>query len=118
MEEIYINDYISFDSERGFFVLSSKAQELLYRKKQVICSYSGCVEWGHKFFCELLDLYSGHSQYNYALGTVIYKNQIEIMYKEGHQEEVINWINKHKNDYWFCQAAAMLVNIIQEAPEW
>ena len=67
MEIIDINYYISFDPEYGKFTLSKPAQEILYRKKQVICSYSGCVEWGHNFFCELLDLYSGNSQYNYAL---------------------------------------------------
>ena len=116
-EDIYINDYISFDSERGWFSLTRKSQEILYRKKQVICSYSGCTEWGHKFFCELLDLYSGNSQYNYALGTIVHADQIRRLYEEGHSEEVTNWVNNHKNDVWFSKAAAMLANIIEDVPE-
>jgi len=114
---IYINDYLSFDPDHGWFELSSKAQEILYRQKQVICSYSGCVEWGHKFFCELLDLYSGDSQYNYALGTVVHKDQIEKLYKDGKEDGVIDWIERHKGDYWFSKAAAMLVEIINDVPE-
>ena len=118
IDNIYINDYIEFNPESGWFELSLMSQEILYRKKGVICSYSGCVEWGHKFFCELLDLYSGDSQYNYALGTVIYSKEIEEMYKTGHSEEVINWVEKHKNDYWFTKAAAMIASIIKDVPEY
>lgn len=114
---IYINDYLSFNPDHGWFELSSKAQEILYRQKQVICSYSGCVEWGHKFFCELLDLYSGDSQYNYALGTVVHKDQIEKLYKDGKEDGVIDWIERHKGNYWFSKAAAMLVEIINDVPE-
>lgn len=117
-DDIYIDDYISFNAEYGRFDLSPLAQEILYRKKQVICSYSGCNEWGHKFFCELLDLYSGGSQYNYALNTVVHADQIDRMYREGHKEEVINWVNKHKNDEWFSKAATMLMTIIQDLPEY
>ena len=116
-EVIYINDYLSFDKDDGWFTLSNKAQEILYRQKQLICSYSGCVEWGHNFFCELIDLYSGNSQYNYALGTYVHADEIDRMYKEGHSEEVINWVEKHKDDYWFSKAAAMLSSIIEDAPE-
>ncbi len=117
-DNIYINDYVSFDPDSGWFALSNIAQEILYRQKQVICSYSGCIEWGHKFFCELLDLYSGNSQYNYALGTVVHADQIEKMYQNGHSEEVTNWVKKHKNDLWFSKAAAILAKIIEDVPEW
>ena len=116
-DSIYINDYLSFNPEYGMFEVSLKAQEILYRQKQVICSYSGCVEWGHKFFCELLDLYSGDSQYNYALGTVVHKDQIEKLYKDGKQDRVIDWVERHKDDYWFAKAAAMLAEIIKDVPE-
>lgn len=116
-DSIYINDYLSFDPDDGWFKLSAKAQEILYRQKQVICSYSGCVEWGHNFFCELLDLYSGDSQYNYALGTVVHKDQIEKLYKDGKKDGVINWVERHKDDYWFSKAAIMLANIINDVPE-
>ena len=118
MENIYINNYISYNPDNGWFELSNKAEELLYRKKQVICSYSGCTEWGHKFFCELLDLYSGNSQYNYSLGTVIHENEIARGYQMGHGAEVTEWITKHKNDDWFSKAAAMLGRIIEDVPEY
>lgn len=116
-DSIYINDYLSFNPDHGWFELSLKAQEILYRQKQVICSYSGCVEWGHNFFCELLDLYSGDSQYNYALGTVVHKDQIEKLYRDGKQDGVVNWVEKHKDDVWFSKAAAMLAEIINDVPE-
>ena len=116
-EDIYINDYLYFDAEYGYFNLSDKAKEILYRQKEVICSYSGCNEWGHNFFCELIDLYSGSSQYNYALGTVVHAYQIKEMYRNGHKDEVINWVNKHKNDMCFSMAAAMLANIINDVPK-
>ena len=117
-EMIYINDYLSFDTTDGWFNLSDTAQEILYRKKGVICSYSGCTEWGHMFFCELLNLYSGQSIYNFALGTTDFKDEIEKLYKAGHGQEVIDWVKRKKDEVWFCKAAAMLVNIIKDLPEY
>ena len=117
MAEIHINDFISFDTEDGWFKLSDRAQTILYREKQMICSYSGSVEWGHMFFCELLNLYSGASPYNYALGTTDHAETIEKMYAEGHKQEVIDWIKRKKDDEWFCKAAAMLGNVIKDLPE-
>lgn len=114
---IYINDYISFNPDHGRFELTSKAQEIIYRQKNIICSYSGSVEWGHEFFCELIDLYSGSSKYNYALGTVVHKEQIEKMYNKGHRDEVTEWVKRHKDDYWFTKAAAMFAKIIEDLPE-
>lgn len=113
---IVINDYITFDSDFGKFNLTAKAQEIIYRQKQIICSYSGCNEWCHFFFCELLDLYSGSSIYNYALGTFMHMEQIDDMYRGGHAEEVTEWIEKHKDDEWFQKAADMLVKIIDDLP--
>lgn len=113
---IYINDYISFDVECGWFRLSDMAQNILYREKEIICSYSGSVEWGHMFFCELLNLYSGDSTYNYALGTVNYASSIKKLYEEGHQKEVADWVERKKNEVWFTKAAAMLANIIRDLP--
>lgn len=114
---IYINDYISFDTEDGWFKLSDMAQNILYREKEVICSYSGSVEWGHMFFCELLNLYSGGSPYNYALGTTDHAKDIERAYKNGHKKEVIDWLERNKNAMWFCKAAAMLATIIKDLPK-
>ena len=117
-KNIYINDYLSFNPVNGYFELSYAAQEIVYRQKQVICSYSGCVEWGHNFLCELLDLYSGNSKYNYSLGTIEYKKGIAREYERGHKEEVTRWIIKHKDDEWFSKAATMLVNIINDLPKY
>ncbi|MBR3645642.1 MAG: hypothetical protein IKN54_04425 [Lachnospiraceae bacterium] len=116
-ESIYINDYISFDTTDGWFRLSDMAQRILYQGKEVICSYSGCVEWGHNFFCQLLDLYCGGSKYNFALGTVIHEDEIEEAYRNGHKAEIVNWVKKHKDDEWFAKAAGMLANIIQDVPK-
>ena len=117
-EMIYINDYLSFDITDGWFKLSDMAQEILYRKKNVICSYSGCVEWGHMFFCELLNLYSGQSTYNYALGSLDFKYEIETFYKNEHKQEVIEWIKRNMNEVWFKKAANMIAAIIKDVPEY
>ena len=114
-DNIIINDYISFNPALCRFELSKEAQELLYRKKQVICSYSGCTEWGHDFFCQLLDLYSGMSIYNYSLGCFKHKDEFER--GQSHPEEVRGWIDRHKNDTWFLKAAEMLRKIIDDVPE-
>ena len=115
---IYINDYLSFNPVNGYFELSYEAQEIVYRQKQVICNYSGCVKWGHDFFCELLDLYSGNSKYNYSFGTIIHKQGIALGYKNGRGKEITEWIIKHKDDEWFSKAATMLVNIINDLPKY
>lgn len=44
MDNIYINDYIDFNPDNGRFELSKIAQDILYRQKEVICSYSGGIE--------------------------------------------------------------------------
>ena len=115
-DNIIINDYISFNPIYCRFELSSEAQELLYRKKQVICSYSGCIEWGHDFFCQLLDFYSGMSIYNHTIGCFKHKEEFE--QGQSCPKEVSIWIKKHKNDEWFVKAANMMESIINDAPKY
>lgn len=114
--KIMINDYLYFDTECGMFLPTDTAQDILYRQKNIICSYSGCNEWCHDFFCQLLDLYSGTSKYNHSLGTVVHKLQLEETYKAGHQEEVIAWVKKNKDERRFDSAAAALAYIIKDIP--
>lgn len=117
MNLININDYIYFNCDDGKFTLTNEAKEILYRKKQIICSYSGCIEWGHEFFCELLDLYSGCSIYNYSLNSFKHKETIEELYRKGHSAEVSQWLEKIKDKTWFTKCADMLVTIIDDIPE-
>lgn len=69
MEEniIEINKYMYFDKNLGKFYLTSEAEEIIYKKKQIICSYSGANEWLNFFTLEMMNLYTGSSPYNYAL---------------------------------------------------
>lgn len=115
-DDIYLTDWISFDKVRGIFVISNEAQNILYREKEIICSYSGAVDWGHMFFCELLNLYSGQSIYNYALGTCDFASEIARLYQEGHSHDVIEWVERKKNEEWFTKAAAMMATIIKDLP--
>lgn len=114
---IYINDYISFNTDTGQFEVSNKCSEILYREKGLICSYSGCIEWGHKFFCELLDLYSGNSVYNYSLGSVKHCEELAELYRSSHKGEVIDWIKTQKDKAWVVKAAAQFADIVDGAPD-
>lgn len=114
--KIEINDYVLFDANSGRFCLTIKSGEIIYREKGVICSYSGSDDWCHQFFCQLLDLYSGRSKYNYALNTGDFALDISDMYKAGHAEEVCAYIERNKNRSWFSKAANMMATIIDDLP--
>ena len=66
---IEINKYMYFDKNCGVFCLTSEASEIIYRQKEIICSYSGADEWINFFTLEMMNLYTGSSPYNHAIGT-------------------------------------------------
>ena len=96
---IKLSKYVHFDDTTGRFILTSDAQEIIYREKEIICSYSGASEWVHNFMCELLDLFSGGSPYNYALGCVEHKTAIPKIWDEN-PDSVIKFINQSKDSDW------------------
>jgi hypothetical protein len=116
MDNIYINDYIEFDPEVGMFQATKKTSEILYHEKGIICSYSGIRSWSHHLFCQLLDLYSGRSEFNYSFGTVKFDRDIAAVYAKGYSDKVIEWVEKTKGEYWFTKAAAMFASIVDDVP--
>lgn len=112
--QIQINKHMVFDIEYGHFFLTSEASEIIYRQKNLICSYSGANEWIHHFTCEMLDFLSGASVYNYALGTFRHKEELENVFKTN-KEAVIDYINKTLKDSWSKKAYSLIENIIDEA---
>ncbi|MBU3186566.1 hypothetical protein [Clostridium estertheticum] len=112
--EISINKYMYFDTEMGKFYLTSIASEIIYRKKELICSYSGANEWINHFTCGLIDFYSGSSIYNYALGTTEHEKEIPRILKIS-KEAVIDFINKSIEEPWGKLVYRMIENIIDEA---
>ena len=100
MEKIQISKYVYYNMEYNCFYLTPEAQEIIYRKKHIICSYSGSNEWCNHFVCQMVDLYSGASIYNYALGTTNHEKEIPELIKEGHVESVINFIKRIPNEEW------------------
>jgi hypothetical protein len=113
-KQITINKYIYFDTKYGRFYLSSEALEIVYRQKNLICSYSGANEWIHHFTCEMLDFCSGSSIYNYALDTIKHEKEIEEIFKTN-KEAVINFINKSIQEPWSKKMYKFIENIIDEA---
>jgi hypothetical protein len=115
MEEnkIEINKHMTFDTECGRFFLTSEASEIIYRQKGLICSYSGSNEWIHHFTCEMLDLCSGASIYNYALGTIRHEEEIAKIFKTN-REAVINFINKTTQEPWGKKMYELIEKIIDE----
>jgi hypothetical protein len=113
--KIAISKHCYFDTESGYFYLNNETSEVIYREKGIICSYSGANEWCNHFMCELIDLFSGSSQYNYALGTTIHEKEIPKIWKDNKQS-VIDWINKSKAKDWFKAAAKMFDEVIDNLP--
>lgn len=114
---IEINKYLYFDCEDGAFRLTDEAQNILYREKEVICSYSGCDDWCNHFIHEMMNLYTGSSPYNYALGTCDHHNQFNDMWNSGHKVEVIDWVRRSVNKQWGIHMYQMIVNIIDDVPK-
>ncbi len=104
MGVIAISKNLVWDDEKGRFSLSDKAQEIIYREKQVICSYSGSCEWANHFFCELVDLYCGSSPFNYTLCTCQHEKDIPRLWKES-PNKVNKWIEDMLEEEWFQMAA-------------
>jgi hypothetical protein len=100
MEKIQISKHVYYNTENHWFCLTPEAQEIIYREKHIICSYSGSNEWCNHFVCQMVDLYSGASIYNYALGTTDHEKEIPELVKEGYAENVINFIKRIPIEEW------------------
>jgi len=114
-QEIKINDYMYFDTEYGYFRLTNEALEIIYRKKGIICSYSGANEWIHHFTCEMIDLYSGSSKYNYSLGTTVHETELPKIFI-ANKDAVISWVEKSLEKEWGQHLYTMIKNIIDDVP--
>lgn len=93
--------------------MTDEASEIIYRKKEIICSYSGADEWCNHFVCELIDLYSGCSHYNYALGTIVHETEIPEIWKYN-KDSVCDWVEKSMLKEWGKRAFDMLITIIDD----
>ena len=113
MDKIEINKYLYFDKESGRFALTSEASEIVYREKNVICSYSGADEWCNHFVCELIDLYSGSSKYNYSLGTTVHEARIPQLWQDD-RDGVCAWIEDAMEKEWGKHAFSMFLSIIDD----
>lgn len=113
MSEININKHMYFDTESGRFYLTSEALGIIYRQKNLICSYSGANEWIHHFTCEMLDFCSGSSIYNYALGTIKHEERMPEIFAIN-KESVIDFINRSLQESWSKKMYKLIENIIDE----
>ena len=112
---IKINKYICFDKDNGVFKLTDEAAEIIYRKKEIICSYSGADEWVNFFTLEMMNLYTGSSPYNYALGTCNHHEAFPRMFKEN-PAGVCDWVEKSLSKEWGQHMYKMIKNIIDDLP--
>lgn len=112
---ISINKYLYFDKTYGKFFLTNEATQIVYEQKEIICSYRGVNEWCNHFVCELIDLYSGSSKYNYAIGTIVHETEIPEAFKTN-KDSVCNWIEKFMKKECGKRAFNMLVAIIDDLP--
>jgi hypothetical protein len=110
---IPIGKYVIYDKTSKTFGLTWQAQGIIYREKGMICSYSGSSEWCHHFFCQMIDLYSGASPYNYALGSCDHEKRIPEIPKE----TILNWIEKSKNKTWWKKMVESFDFVFDNLPQ-
>ena len=96
----------------GKFYLNKEISELLHRKTELICSYSGADEQCNHMICELIDLYSGSSPFNYSLGTCNHENELSKYWSEN-ANGVINWFEKISKHKWYQLVVSTFDNIIE-----
>jgi len=104
MDKIKIGKYVHYSIGDGLFCLEGSALEEIYRNKEIICSYSGANEWCNHFFCQMIDLFSGSSPYNYALGTCDHEKEIPMILannKDKDAHPIVDWITKQENKDWW-----------------
>ena len=107
--------YVYFDKENGRFYLNEEAQKIIYRDKNIICSYSGSNEWCNHYFCELIDLFSGSSKYNYSLGTTVHETEIPKIWKIN-KESVIKWMENNLEKDWFKRMVESFDKVFDNLP--
>jgi len=113
--EIQVSEHVYFDTSNGLFRLTSEAQEIIYREKRIICSYSGSNEWINNFMLELLDLYTGGSPYNYSINSVCHKDVLPKIFGVNKQA-VIDFIEKSKTEEWGIAMYSAIDMIINNLP--
>lgn len=114
-EQIQVSKYIYYDCNYGRFYLTTAAQEILYNNKQLICSYSGCNDWIDHFVHEMMNLYTGNSPYNYALGTCNYHIKFPRLWKD-HPNEINAYVQKSLETTWGKAMYDCIDHIIDEVP--
>jgi hypothetical protein len=111
--KIEVNKFVYFDKESGKFCLTSDASELIYRKKGLICSYSGANEWINHFVCEMIDFCSGASIYNYSLGTIAHEKEIP-KYFSTNKDAIVKFIIRTTEESWGKKMYELIERIIEE----
>lgn len=112
---IEINKYMYFDKDNGVFCLKEEASEIIYRQKNLICSYSGADEWINHFTLELMNFYTGSSPYNYALGTCDHHKAFPRIFEKD-KESLCEWVQESLTKEWGKHMYKMIENIIDDAP--
>lgn len=109
-KEILIGKYVIFND--GLFLPNEKVSELLYTNTELICSYSGVTAWCNHVICELIDIYSGTSIYNYAFNCYKLEEKIKNDWNRT-PELVIDWIFNILEKEWFKLVISSFENIIE-----
>lgn len=104
--------------EDGSFKLNEEGIKILHDESKLITSYSGVHYWCNHFICELLDLYSGTSEYNYSLGTIQHQKEIAQGWNNN-KDSIIQWFYTNSDKLWFQLAEKMfdifMINIRDNA---
>lgn len=104
--------------EDGMFRLNKEGVKILHDESKLITSYSGADYWCNHFICELLDIYSGTSEYNYSLGTIQHQKEIAQGWNNN-KDSIIQWFYTNSDKSWFKLAEksfdSFMINIRDNA---
>ena len=114
-DRITINKYMYFDKINGVFRLTSEASNIIYRQKEIICSYAGADEWINFFTLEMTNLYTGASPYNYALDTCDHHEAFPRLFKQN-KDFLFKWVENSITTEWGTRMYKMIENIIDDLP--
>ena len=105
-----------FNKVYGVFQLTSEGSEVVYRQKNIICSYSGADEWINFFTLEMINFYTGSSPYNYALGTCDHHTAFPRIFEKD-KDSLCEWVEESLTKEWGIHMYKMIENIIDDVPD-
>ena len=112
MNNITLSKYITFNKMNFKFELTEKGKDIILKEKKIITDAKGIDDWIHHFVCEMINLCSGKSPFNYTLDSIDHEKMLsEFFYIN---ETIISYIEPTENKQWLKKMYKIIDYIIDE----